>query len=216
MKETHWVDWHRLYDDPSSSLARRLAIVQHRIRDALAAAPPGPIRVVSVCAGQGRDLIGALVDHPRRNDVTGRLVELDADNVAYARRIAADAGTTGLELVAGDASVSDAYSGAVPADLVLACGIFGNVSQEDVEHTVRSLPMLCAPDATVIWTRHRLPPDFTPTIRRWFGRYGFDEMAFDASEDEIHGVGTHRLREPPLPFRPGVRFFTFTGDGSGV
>src|SRR3989442_973015 len=28
-------------------------------------APPGPLRAVSICAGQGRDLIGVLREHPR-------------------------------------------------------------------------------------------------------------------------------------------------------
>jgi hypothetical protein len=36
-----WRAWHDAYDDPGSSLARRLAVVQARIADALAAAPPG-------------------------------------------------------------------------------------------------------------------------------------------------------------------------------
>jgi hypothetical protein len=30
-----------------------------------------------MCAGQGHDVLGALPDHPRRGDVTARLVELD-------------------------------------------------------------------------------------------------------------------------------------------
>ncbi|GHD35622.1 hypothetical protein GCM10010335_31060 [Streptomyces galbus] len=30
-----------------------------------------------MCAGQGRDLIGVLAGHPRRDDVRARLVELD-------------------------------------------------------------------------------------------------------------------------------------------
>ncbi len=211
-----WAAWHDPYDNPASGLARRLAIVQGRIRDFLAAAPPGPIRVISACAGQSRDLIGVLDGHTRRDDVVGRLVELDPPNVEYARRTAAAAGLTGLDLVVGDASNTDAYTGAVPADLVLACGIFGNVSDEDIEHTIRCLPMLGAAGATVIWTRHRQPPDLTPTIRAWFDQYGFDEIAFDAAADAVFGIGTNRMRVAPQPFRPGVRLFTFTGRGLGI
>ena len=47
------VDWHQLYDVPGSMLARRLATVQDRISDALDTAPPGPLRAISMCAGQG-------------------------------------------------------------------------------------------------------------------------------------------------------------------
>ena len=57
---SRWQDWHRAYDDPDSPLARRLAIVQQCIADALDAAPPGPVRVISMCAGEGRDLLGVL------------------------------------------------------------------------------------------------------------------------------------------------------------
>ena len=47
-----WHAWHNAYDDPGSSLARRLAVVRARIADTLDAAPPGPLRAVSMCAGQ--------------------------------------------------------------------------------------------------------------------------------------------------------------------
>jgi hypothetical protein len=84
--------------------------------------------------------------------------------VLLARRAAQDAGLNGVQVVTGDASLTDAYVGAVPADLVLVCGVFGNISTEDIQRTIASLPQLCAVDATVIWTRHCLSPDITPTI----------------------------------------------------
>ncbi len=87
--ERDWYAWHRDYDEPDTALARRLAAVQDQIRAALDAAPPGPLHAVSLCAGQGRDLIGVLARHPRRDDVTARLVELDPRNTAAARGTAA-------------------------------------------------------------------------------------------------------------------------------
>jgi hypothetical protein len=74
-----------------------------QIRAMLDQAPPGPIRAIGVCACQGHDLIGALAEHPRRDDLTARLVELDAHNVALARQAAQAAGLHGIEPVAGDA-----------------------------------------------------------------------------------------------------------------
>jgi Putative methyltransferase len=209
-----WFGWHRPYDDPGSPLAERLAAVQGLIRSVLDQSAAGPIRVVSICAGQGRDLIGALAGHPRRPDVSARLVELDARNVEAARSAATAAGLGALEVAAGDASLTDSYAGAVPADLVLACGVFGNVSLADVERTVAHLPMLCAPGAAVIWTRHRRPPDATPAIRAMFARHGFAEVSFVAPEGRVFGVGAERLRAEPMALVPGIRLFTFTGDGS--
>ena len=75
---------------------------------------------------------------------------------------------------------TDAYEGAVPADLVLVCGVFGNVPPDSIENTVRRLPQLCAPGATVIWTRHRRKPDLTPRIRGWFRAASFVEVSFHA------------------------------------
>jgi hypothetical protein len=206
-----WQAWHAPYDEPGSPLARRLAIVQRRIREAIDAAPAGPLRVVSMCAGQGRDLIGALRDHPRRGDLVARLVELDERNVQAARAASREAGLSGVEVVAGDAGISDAYAGAVPAHLVLVCGVFGNVSDADIAHVVGRLPELCAPGASVLWTRHRLPPDLTPSIREWFQRAGFEEIGFEAPEDTLVSVGANRLRGDPRPLELGVRLFDFVG-----
>jgi hypothetical protein len=208
MTEAKWVTWHTDYDKPDSELNQRLACVQRRIRQALDAAPAGPLKAISLCAGQGRDLLGVLADHPRAADVSARLVELDPELAAYARRTAEDAGLTGVEVVTGDASVTTAYDGYVPANLVVACGIFGNVSDADIRHTIERLPALCAPGATVVWNRHRDAPDLTPSIRSWFADNGFDEAGFDG-EPGSFGVGAHRLTGRPQPFVAGETLFTF-------
>jgi hypothetical protein len=210
MARRDWVDWHAAYDDPGSKLARRLAVVRARIVEVLDAAPPGPLRAVSMCAGQGRDLIGALAGHPRAGDVSARLVELDPGNVARARAAAANAGLTGVEVVEGDAALSDAYAGAVPADLVLACGIFGNVSDEDVARTIAALPGFLAPGGAVVWTRHREEPDLIPAMSGWFAAAGCAPVWLSAKE-EGYGVGVHRLVGPARPLPAGERLFTFRG-----
>jgi hypothetical protein len=160
-----------------------------------------------MCAGQGHDVIGALAGHPRAGDVRARLVELDAENVAQARAAA----PANVDVVCADASDTNMYAGAVPAGVVLANGVFGNISDADIEHTVMRLPSLCAPNATVVWTRHRRPPDVTFAIRDWFAAAGFAEVAFEGPEGFIFGVGAHRLVRDPDPFTPNVRLFQFVG-----
>src|SRR2546423_4781084 len=123
MVEKDWYAWHGDYDVPGSVIALRLTAVQERIAAALDEFPAGPVTVLSLCAGQGRDLLGVLAGHPRRDDVTARLVELDPRNVEVARRTATEAGLSGVEVVVGDAALSDHYAGLAPADLVLACRI---------------------------------------------------------------------------------------------
>jgi hypothetical protein len=208
MSVRDWHGWHQAYDDPASPLSRRLALVQGCIRAAFDHCAPGPIRAVSVCAGQGRDLLGVLAEHPRSADVRARLVELDPRNVAVGRSAAA--GLPGVEVVLGDAAVTDAYAGAVPADLVLLCGIFGNLRDADIERTIHLAPQLCAPGGTVVWTRHTRAPDVTPSVRGWFADAGFEELSFDARSDSAASVGAHRYVGSPVPLVPGTRFFTFT------
>lgn len=204
---SEWVQWHEGYE-PGQPLALRLGVVQDLIRSALDSRPPGPIGVISVCAGDGRDILGVLPDHPRRRDVHARLVELDAELAARGAARAA-AVSMSIDVVNADASVTSAYAGAVPADIVLVCGVFGNITDADVRRTVEQLPSLCAPDATVIWTRGTFPPDLTPAIRAWFEDSGFSELAFVAIPDTSVGVGANLLTSPPRAFDPNVRLFTF-------
>jgi hypothetical protein len=204
---SEWVRWHEAYEE-RGPLALRLGVVQDMIRSALDACGPGPIQVISMCAGDGRDLLGVLEDHPRCLDVRARLVELDPDLAARGRAHAAEVGL-GVEVVNGDASTTSAYLGAVPADIVLMCGVFGNITDDDVQYTVQCLPTLCAPRATVIWTRGTFAPDLTPAIRDWFAANGFSEFAFVAIPDTTASVGANRLTSEPQPFLPDVSLFTF-------
>ncbi|HEY6741727.1 MAG TPA: hypothetical protein VI110_05150, partial [Lapillicoccus sp.] len=74
---TYWESWHGAYVDPSSSLSRRLAVVRDRIDQWLDGTAPRPVRVVSLCAGDGRDLLEVLASRGDADRVTGTLVELD-------------------------------------------------------------------------------------------------------------------------------------------
>jgi len=207
-----WVEWHAGYDDPQSSISARLRLVRGHLSDALDAAPPGPVRLVSLCAGQGRDVLGVLPAHPRGPDVSAVLIEADPRIAAVAREGAARAGLAGVQVREADAAQPAGYADAVPADVLLLCGIFGNVTDEDIQRTAQAAPALCAPGATVIWTRHRREPDVTPRIRGWFRDSGFGEIAFDTPDTEaMIGVGVGRLAVAPAAALPDGPLFTFRG-----
>jgi hypothetical protein len=210
VSERDWYTWHHDYDEPGTALTRRLAAVQDQIRTALYAAPPGPLPAVSLCAGQGRDLIGALAGHPRRDDVSARLVELDPRNAAAARAAAEAAGLPRVEVVTGDAALTDQYAGLVPAYLVLVCGVFGNMTDDDVRRTIGYCTQLCAHGGTVVWTRGRWEPDLVPQICDWFADRGF-ELGWVSDPAEGWGAGAHRFTAAPVPLERGARMFTFVG-----
>ena len=204
-----WVEWHRAYDDPSSRLSRRLAVVQRELRRALDE-QEGPLRIISMCAGEGRDVIPVLARHPRRAEVSALLVELDPHKAAAARAAATGAGLSSVDVVEADAALLDSYAGAAPAQIVLACGVFGNITEEDIRRTIRYLPCLCAARATVIWTRGHFGGgrDVAQDIRRWFDKAGFEELAYESS-DSLFRVGAHRLVARPKPIEAGVPMFRF-------
>jgi hypothetical protein len=211
------VKWHASYEDPSSNLSLRLRTVQSMVRQALDAVPDdhaGAVQIVSLCAGQGRDVIDVVDGHPRRADVSALLVELDPALVAFARERAGAAGLGDqVRVIEGDASLSHWYAAAVPADLVLVCGVFGNISAADITATVQALPSFCLPGAHVLWTRHRRPPDATPGIRADFAAAGFTEIAFEAPPETVTTVGHHRFDGATTAFDPDRRLFDFVGDG---
>ena len=205
-----WYSWHDDYDLPGSGLARRLAWVQDRIRAALDDAPPGPVRAISICAGQGRDLIGALAGHPRRADVVARLVELDPRNAEAARGLATSANLSGVEIVTGDAALTSQYAELAPAGLVLACGLFGNMTNAHIERTIDYCTRLCATGGTVVWTRARWEPDLVPQICAWFEERDFERVWL--SEPGIRQCcGAHRFTGTPAPLEENASMFAFTG-----
>jgi hypothetical protein len=205
---TDWVDWHEAYRDPGSALSGRLAIVQRLIGAALDRTT-GDVGVISICAGAGKDLLGVLAERDDRARVHALLVEADARLVERAQTAARAIESRHVRAVAGDAALTEAYASAVPADLVLACGVFGNIGDGDIERTIGALPQLCREGGTVIWTRHRRHPDLTPSVRRWFADAGFEELAFESAGPGSFSVGMHALARPSEALVPGVRLFTF-------
>jgi Methyltransferase domain len=224
---SHWVQWHAMYEDPESNLSVRLRAVQSALRCALdevagPAAHPGRIRVVSVCAGQGRDVIDVVATHPRGSEVSAVLIELDPDLVAFARERAAAAGVADrVRVIEGDASQCRSYvvaessgDAAIPADIVLICGVFGNISPEDITGTIQAMRGFCVPGGQVVWTRHRRQPDRTPAVRADFAAAGFTELGYEAPDGTVLAVGRHRLDGAPTPFDSDHQLFDFVGDGS--
>ncbi|CAN5307704.1 hypothetical protein BH18ACT9_BH18ACT9_04250 [soil metagenome] len=211
---TDWVGWHTDYQDPASDLSWRRRSVQNSIRRWLDEATAGPPRVVSACSGDGRDLLEVLSTDRAGPRVRARLLELDDALACRSEDFAREHNLDGIEVVRADAGHTDSYAGAVPADLVLLCGVFGNLTDAGVMATVRVARQLCARGATVIWTRGRFTDrdagEPTDAIRAWFEAAGFELVTLDAPDERTYRVGVHRFVGTPEPLEPGRRFFTFT------
>ena len=209
-----WFDWHDLYQT-SPRLQQRLEIVRNYIATSLTAQPAGPIQIVSVCAGDGRDLLGTLINHPRARDVSARLVELNPQLVERGRATAVSAGLTNqIEFVNGDATHSSAYAGAVPADIVLVCGVFGNLADEaELRRLIRHLNVLARKDAFVVWTRgHTDGVAYSDIVRRQLQEAALEEVSFQLTDTGDMGVGLHRYLGENQPLPAERSLFVFSGN----
>jgi hypothetical protein len=213
-QRTDWRQWHTAYDDPTSSLSRRLTAVREQLARVLGERRERPTQLVSICAGDGRDAIPVLAAGHR--DVQATLVELDPGLAAAARHAAARFPLDALSVREADAGLIETYDGIPPADVFLACGVFGNVSDDDLVTTVRTLPQILAPEAVLIWTRGR--PTTDPTryagdpadmVRKALADHDFAEEAFIRPSDAEFRVGVHRLVSEPQARVPGTRMFRF-------
>lgn len=201
-----WLGWHQAYADTSSPLARRLLVVRAHVGEVLDAAGSGPIRILSLCAGDGRDVLAELAARPALRAIT-TLVERDHQLAGSARTAAK--GVTDVDVRQGDAGEWASFVDVLPVDLLLLCGIFGNISATDIHATVVAVPSMLAVGATVIWTRGRFTgQDLRPTIRRWFVETGLSEVAFEG-DPEPFGVGVARAQGDPRSARPTGRLFGF-------
>jgi len=91
---TDWSQWHHAYD-ADTSLSRRLTVVRSRLRELFASSTP-PESVLSLCSGEGRDLIPVLAELPAARRPSATLVGLDTDLAATAAQRADDAMGDGI------------------------------------------------------------------------------------------------------------------------
>ncbi len=204
---TDWVEWNGAYDDPDSALSRRRAAAVELIGSALDRAPRGDIRLLSLCAGDAGDIAKAITNHQRRPDIVGRAIELNP-HLAKEASLALDALTTRIDVVCGDAADPRLF-GDLPVDLFLLIGVFGNVPNEDVKRVIDSVPAICRPDATIIWTRFRRAPDLTPSIREWFDGVDCCSTAFVSPGIASWAIGAELFSGPHEPQPIPSPLFTF-------
>jgi hypothetical protein len=212
-----WQQWHRYYDTPRSSLVQRLNAVQRGLHRALAEAVTGPdgvVHLTSICAGEGRDVLPVLSERESGRPVKALLLELDPVLAQRASTTIDKLGLSGIEVKRVDAGALDTYLEVPPANVLLVCGVFGNISVDDMRRTIASLPALLATEGIVLWTRgaENVDHDRSQQIRDCFAQHGFTEMSFTSTEDGGFRVGINRLAAEPTDVRaaePGARMFTF-------
>ena len=212
-----WHKWHKGYDR-HPALKKRLVLVRKHLSKCLDRSAPGEVRIISVCAGDGRDILRTLADHKRLADARARLVELDpqlvedGENACEALAISSQ-----VEFVNGDATDAGSYRAAAPANIVVMCGMLGLVGLPELPNVVRAMQALCAHKGHVVWTRRldwRNGVQQTKILRSLMAEAGFRQARlsvtsfgalFCKTAGPIFTVGTHRYDGEPvaLPERRG-------------
>lgn len=153
-----WQAWHDAYDEPGSSLARRLEVVRRRLDVVLdLVSSPAP-RLLALCAGDARDVVPVLAARADGDQIDVTLVELDDELASRAVNAAKAAGLTRVVVRRGDAGDPASFSDFVPVDVLMLCGIFGNVEHASVADIARAVPAMVLLGGYVIWTGGGGPP----------------------------------------------------------
>jgi len=211
-----WKEWPQwAYKQPA--YLHRLAGVQQHLAAALDAAAGGTIRVLSICSGDGRDVLGTVQSHTRRGDVRAWLVEQSADSVAAGARHAQQLGLDrNVHFLNTDATVFEAYQKIAPANIILVCGVWGHVPALERKAVVDALARLCEPGGAVIWTRrvskgmHRLEQ-----IQSHFNQPAWQQQSLTFTADQAWAIVTHRYCGPRLKLPASGQLFHFEA-GAGT
>jgi predicted RNA methylase len=210
-----WTSWHERYES-SKPLQERLNEVCAQITRVISKASGDCVRVISICAGDGRDLVGSLAALRGSATVCATLVESNLQLVAKGQAMVEEFGLADqIRFRCADATQSETYDGICPADLVILSGAFGNLRAHSVERLIVALQCLCTHGARVIWTRNLREFDdgeaATQKIRACFNAANFVEEVFAQTPQGIFAVGTHVFFGENKPLSKSEKLFEFSG-----
>ena len=206
MRNMDWFEWHSVYDNPNISLKIRLAVIADFLKFAWENLPR-ELRILSICAGQAREIEKAVsegnLDHRSGID----LLDLSEANLAIAVRRLAPLSKGTVTSHVCDAGHSSSYEGHVPANCLVIVGVFSNLSLAHAQRLVARLPQFCSPGAYVIWTRKRDDTDSAGNLRAAFGIAQFRLVRFALVDDVF--VVIHQYCGELQRVQLGERIFEF-------
>jgi hypothetical protein len=205
-----WDDWsEHAYRSRTYSL--RLAEVQGHLGECFAAYSTRPIRLLSVCAGDGRDVMGAMISHNVQGQVVAWLVE---QNLRSVNRGTTQSRRLGLQdtvkFLHADATLYDTYRNIAPSDIVLLSGVWGHVPASDRPRLVQALASFCKPGGMVIWTRALANGvSRMDEIQIEFASPLWELVCASITSDKCWGVVSQRYCGPQIRPASGGRIFQF-------
>jgi ubiquinone/menaquinone biosynthesis C-methylase UbiE len=206
----HWSGWPELaYQRPH--MRERLRIVQEQLAECLDQAPRGPLQILSICAGDGRDVIGVLQSHRRQKDVEAYLVELNGQSVTEGiKQMEASGLENVVNFINADATDYSTYKNLAPCDIVLLCGVLGHVPANGLAKLIHALASFCKPGGKIIWTRKISKGEhLLKQVQSQFDDNLWSPVRQDSTFNKKWVVCTYRYRGPALEIPRNGRIFTF-------
>jgi hypothetical protein len=209
MSLVDWWEWHKEYSVADSYPSLRREAVSYHTARALCIAPAGPIRVMSVCAGQGLDIISGFVGDAHTANVDCVFLEYDPRNALEAASNLSVVGLRSYEVRVCDAGLCDSYAGSGRANIMYLVGLISHLSDAEISSLIAAIPNLCSQGAQVIWTVPKSNPEVVHMATSKLMEAKFDQVL----RTDIGSVGmvvtSQFMGVPQSRLEAGSRIFTF-------
>lgn len=179
-----WTEWHEnAYNNTNSLAYQRTEIVKNLINKYLYEINKNVV-IVSIGAGQGRDILSVLKERKDNNRIFTYLIDTDMECLDYAKNYAEKNNIINVNVVNIDGSLTENYKDIPKADLIIFCGMMNQKNTEEVKSLANNMKFLCNEDAQIIWSRHGYDEDYSTSFRNVFNENFYKELDFYISHKE--------------------------------
>jgi hypothetical protein len=178
--------------------------------------------LVSVCAGDGRDVIQVLSGELSELPVRALLVESEPELARRGEAQAVSAGVSDRVLFrCRDATRMESYQGYVPADVLVMAGVLGNVPSRAYPDLARTAATLLRRGGFLLWTQRRFSGAIDAEYREFRAALAANQFLSMFADETLAGPGgvsylvaTEQLATtPPEPAKdPLFQFSDFDPD----
>ena len=206
-----WTEWHEeAYNDINSLPYQRTEIVKDLINKYLSEIDKD-IVVISIGAGQSRDILPVLIGRKDNDRITTYLIDTDIECLNYAKNYAKDNNIINVHIVDMDGSLVKNYKDIPKADLIIFCGMMTQKNTDEVKKLANNIKLICNKDAQIIWSRHGYDKDYSTPFRNVFNENFYKELDFYISHKEPFFICRNIIMSNPLNIetKKDVKIFIF-------
>ena len=201
-----WNDWHNHYDDLDSELSKRLGKVKEHIKNILLETE-NPT-VLNICSGQGKDILESMLELDKDAEVF--LIDTNIDALNSGINFAKKNNIGTITFINEDASHTSTYKKYdIPkSNIVLACGLFGHLNEDDSYTLVDFLKTQIKINGTVIWTKN-IENDSISNLRKYFINNNFKEINYFGPEGSPWAVVCNQYVGEEFDLNKEYKIFNF-------